>query len=332
MDGRPARPRRVLVTGAAGFVGVNVARALGVRGHRVVAFDHRGPDAAARSFAGEAVWLSGDVRDREPLEAGLRTHAVDTVVHAAAVTATTPEWEHDRARDVLAVNILGTVAALEAAHAADVRRVVVVSSTSALGSGYQDGQPIPEEAPAAPADLYGISKLAMEGVARRLGALCGLEVAAVRLAQPYGPMERPSPDRAALSPVADWMAAAAAGRPLTTPSLAIAKDWTYVEDTAAGFVCLVEAEARLRHAVYNLGSGTTVTVGEVLDAIAAAWPGTRVRVTPDAAHNPNLDPTRTRGPLSVVRLQEELGFHPRFDIRSGIAAYAAWLRAEGRAP
>ena len=320
------------MTGAAGFVGVNVTRALGLRGHRVVAFDHRGPDDAARSFAGEAVWLSGDVRDREPLEAACRAHGIETVVHAAAVTATTPGWEHDRARDVLAVNVLGTVAALEAAHAADVRRVVVVSSTSVLGPGCRDGQPIPEDAPAAPADLYGISKLALELVARRLGALCGLEVAAVRLAQPYGPMERPSPDRAALSPVADWMAAAAAGRPLTTPSLEIAKDWTYVEDTAAGFVCLVEAEARLRHAVYNLGRGTTVTVREVLDAIAEAWPGTQVRVTPNTVHNPNLDPTRIRGPLEVVRLREELGFRPRFDIRSGIAGYAAWLRESGSVP
>jgi UDP-glucose 4-epimerase len=321
--------RTVLVTGAAGFVGINVTRALALRGHRVVAFDHRHPDDAARRFAGDAVWLAGDVRDRAGLEAGLRGHAIDTVVHAAAVTATTPEWERDRGGDVLGVNLLGTVAALGAARAAGVRRVVVVSSTAALGPGYRDGRPIPEEAPAAPADLYGISKHALELVAARLAGLYALEVAAVRLAQPYGPMERPSPDRAALSPIADWISAAAAGRPLRTPSLDVAKDWTYVEDTAAGFVHLVEAEGRLRHRLYNLGSGTNVTVREVLEAIVKEWPGTEVQVTPGASDNPNLDPARIRGPLEVVRLRDELGFGPRFDIRSGIARYAEWQRERG---
>lgn len=319
----------VLVTGAAGFVGVNVTRALVLRGHRVVAFDHRRPDDAARRYAGEAVWLEGDVRDRAPIEAGLRGHRIDTLVHAAAVTATTARWEHDRALDVLGVNLLGTVTALEAAHATGVQRVVVVSSTAALGPGYRDGRPIPEEAPAAPADLYGISKHVLELVSRRLAGLCALEVAAVRLAQPYGPMERPSPDRAALSPIADWMAAAAVGRPLTTPSVETAKDWTYVEDTAAGFVRLVEAGGRLRYPIYNLGSGTNVTVREVLEAIVKEWPGTEVRVTPDAVDNPNLDPARIRGPLEVVRLRDELGFQPRFDIRSGIARYAEWQRERG---
>ncbi len=91
----------------------------------------------------------------------------------------------------------------------------------------------------------------------------------------------------------------------------------------------MEAGGRLRYPIYNLGSGTNVTVREVLEAIVKEWPGTEVRVTPDAVDNPNLDPARIRGPLEVVRLRDELGFQPRFDIRSGIARYAEWQRERG---
>src|SRR5262245_26225854 len=191
-------PRRVLVTGAVGFVAVNIARALVSRGHHVVAADHRAADDRARRFLGpEATWLTADVRDPAPLTAAMRAHRIDAVVHAAAVTTTTEAFERERARDVLDVNVVGTVAVLEAAAAARVGRVVVVSSTAALGPGYQGPMPVPEAAPAAPVDLYGVSKQALELAAARLATLHGLEVAAVRLAQPYGPMERPSPDRAA---------------------------------------------------------------------------------------------------------------------------------------
>jgi UDP-glucose 4-epimerase len=322
--------RTVLVTGAVGFVAVNIVRALLVRGHRVIAADHRPPDEPARRFlaplAAGLVWLEADVRQPAPLLAAMQTHRVDAVVNAAAVTATTREWERDRAREVLDVNLLGTMAVLEAAHRAGIRRVIAVSSTSALGPGYRDGRPIPEAAPAIPGDLYGISKHGIELVAARLADLYGLEVATVRIAQPYGPMERPSPDRAALSPIAEWVEAAAAGRPLWTPSLEVAKDWTYVEDIAAGFVGLVEA-GRLRHPLYNLGGGEQVTVGQVMDAIRRVWPGAAVTVTADGPANPNLDPTRLRGPLEVVRLRDELGFRPRFDITRGIGRYGEWIRA-----
>jgi UDP-glucose 4-epimerase len=320
----------VLVTGAVGFVPVNIVRALLSRGHRVIGVDHRPPDEAARAFlaplAAGLVWLEGDVRQPAAILAAMRAHRVGAVVHAAAVTATTREWERDRAREVLDVNLVGTMAVLEAAQRAGIRRAVVVSSTSALGPGYHDGRPIPEGAPAAPVDLYGISKHAIELVAARLADLHGLEVATVRIAQPYGPMERPSPDRAALSPIAEWVEAAAAGRPLRAPSLEAAKDWTYVEDVAAGFVGLVEA-ARLRHPLYNLGGGVQVTVRQVMEAIRRVWPESEVTVAADGPTNPNLDPARLRGPLEVVRLREEVGFHPRFDITRGIGRYGEWVRA-----
>ena len=316
----------VLVTGAAGFVTLNVVRALAARGHEVLAFDHRPPDDAARAYAGAAVrWYVGDVRDGDILRRAFKSSGADVLVHGAAVTATTPEWERDRAVDVLGVNVLGTINALAAAHAAGVRRVVVLSSASAIGPRDPGEAFIPEGAAAAPRDLYGISKRALEMVAARLAALHALPVVAVRLSQPYGPMERPSPDRAALSPIAEWMAAAQEGRFLTTPSLELTKDWIYIDDVADAFARLVEAR-ELRHAMYNLGLGESVTVREVLDNIRVAWPAIEVSVMPNWRPNPNLEGDRLRPPLAMTRLAEDVGFRPQFSIAAGIARYAAWLR------
>jgi nucleoside-diphosphate-sugar epimerase len=319
---------RVLVTGAAGFVTLNVIRALSARGHEVVAFDRRPPDDAARAYAGAAVrWSVGDVREADLLGRVFKTSAAEVVVHGAAVTATTPEWERDRATDVLGVNVLGTINALTCAHTAGVRRVVVVSSASAVGPRDPGETVIPEGAAAAPRDLYGISKRTLEMVAERLATLHSLPVVVVRLSQPYGPMERSSPDRAALSPIAEWMAAAQEGRFLTTPSVEITKDWIYVDDVAEAFARLVEAPA-LRHTMYNLGLGHGVTVREVMDNIRLAWPRIEVSVMPNWRPNPNLAADRVRPPLEMTRLAEDVGFRPQFSIERGIARYAAWLRGE----
>jgi nucleoside-diphosphate-sugar epimerase len=319
---------RVLVTGAAGFVTVNITRALAARGHDVVALDRRPPDDAARAYVGAAVrWSVGDVREPDVLGRAFKTSAAEVLVHGAAVTATTPEWERERAGDVLGVNVLGTINALAAAHAAGVHRVIVLSSASAVGPREPGEAFIPEGAPAAPRDLYGISKRTLEMVAERLAALHELRLIMVRLSQPYGPMERPSPDRAALSPIADWVTAAQEGRFLTTPGVEITKDWIYIDDVAEAFARLVEAR-ELRHTLYNLGLGESVSVREVMDQIRRAWPGIEVSVMPSWRPNPNLAGDRVRPPLEMTRLAEDVGFRPEFSIERGIARYAAWLRGE----
>jgi UDP-glucose 4-epimerase len=317
---------RVLVTGAAGFVTLNVVRALAARGHEVVALDRRPPDDVARAYAGAAVrWSVGDVRELDALTRVLKTSAAEVVVHGAAVTATTPEWERERAGDVLGVNVLGTINALTAAHDAGVGRAIVLSSASAVGPREAGEEFIPEGASAAPVDLYGISKRTLEMVGERLAALHSLPVIAVRLTQPYGPMERPSPDRAALSPIAEWITAAQEGRFLTTPSLDITKDWIYIDDVAEAFARLVETR-ELRHTMYNLGLGESVSVRRVMDNIRLAWPAIEVSVMPNWRPNPNLAGDRLRPPLAMTRLADDVGFRPQFSIESGIARYAAWLR------
>lgn len=322
----------VLVTGGVGFVGIHVVRVLARAGRPVVALDLNAPDPVALRFLGDAAetvsFVRADVRDRERLRLALEEHRVEVVVHAAAVTATRPEVERQRSAETVEVNVLGAVAALEAARARPVRRLVHVSS----GSIYGHTNPrilLPETAPANPAGLYPITQWAGEQVARRYSEIHDIPVAVVRLTLPFGPMERDTGARSLLSPFPSWFRAAAADEELVVPSLEVGRDFTYVEDIARGIVAVLDAP-RLSFETYNIGNGVRCTVMQVLDALREHFPRLRYRVSPeDEGIQESLGPRTERGPLDPGRLFQDCGYRPSYDLEAGLAAYAAWLRGEG---
>lgn len=150
----------VLVTGGAGFVGLNLVEALLARGREVVVFGReKVPAAALAAFAplpGRLVGLQGDVRDAAALRAVFASHAIEAVFPFAAVTSG-PAREAEDPESVLQVNLLGTLATLRAARDAGVRRVVIPSSTAAYGASFYT-QPLmrEEDTPCVPTSLYGV--------------------------------------------------------------------------------------------------------------------------------------------------------------------------------
>ena len=318
---------RALVTGGAGFVGVNVARYLAHKGHSVVAFDYAEAPRSVLRFVGDCggriTWVTGDVRDRDQVRHVLKAHRVDTVIHAAAVTPGNLEIERERSRDVIDVNVMGTVSVLEASQRVGCRRVIVFSSSAAIGGAY-DGQAfIPENGNGTPRNLYGISKLAQELLTQRYGKLHGTSAVTVRISQPYGPMERPTQDRIVISPIGEWMETAAAGRSPVVADGDAGKDWIYIDDLAEGVARL--ATAATPH--YNLGFGALVPVREVLDAIRKAYPEVDAQMDAGATPNRNLLPGALHPPLEMSRLRDEFGFRATLGIDRGIALYADWMKA-----
>lgn len=301
----------VLVTGAAGFLGAHLVRACASRlpGETVAAADRDDPPDAVRAFwsphPGIAVHRL-DVTEADAVDALIGALRPRIVIHAAALTPTAEE-EAAAPQRIVAVNIGGTAVVLRAAlRCPALVRAVVLSSGAVYGNAPDLPDPVAEETPCAPATLYGVTKLACEGLGRRLGALADASVVSVRVAALYGAMERITASRPRPSEVHLLAAALRAGRPIATKPTAAVRDWTDADDAAAAIVALATAPA-LRHAVYNVSSGIGVTWAETLALFAAR--GLLV-VPPGTPAACAVAPPVTRPPLAIGRLVAETGVHP----------------------
>jgi UDP-glucose 4-epimerase len=319
----------IVVTGAHGFVGLNLVKTLASSGHTVLAVGRRAPDAWVTEFLKDqsgVKHLVSDVSRPGELSRALSGHRVDTVVHAAVVTATTFEVEKNDAARIIHVNVGGTIEALEAAQLSSAKRFVYVSSPSAFGTAPISSR-LDESVLKQPDSLYGISKDSSEEIVRRFGRLHGISTASVRIAQPYGPGERATASRVRTSPIYEWVRDAEAGRTLPTGPMHSSRDWTYIDDTAAGIAQLAIAEA-IQHDLYHLARGSLVSVEEVIKQISRAYPGLRWNVEPRPAElNPNISDPDGRKPLECARFRNEFGWQPETDIVVGMRRYLDWWNA-----
>lgn len=247
------------------------------------------------------------------------------MVHTAAVTPLAPGEELAAATTAVAVNVAATVEVLEVAAALGAPRVVHVSSGSVYGVPKGDLAAAPallESSPLAPRTVYGITKAAADRLAQRYDELGACEVVVARLAQPYGPMERTTSSRSALSPVHDWAAAALAGQPLEVESgcLDRGRDYLFVNDVAQALVALAVAPS-LPHRVYNVSNGVRTTLREVHDAVVEA-----VGDTGTAEGRVNLPAEAERPVLSPARLTADTGWSATTGLEDGLAATLDWLR------
>ncbi len=315
----------ILVTGGTGFVGIHVVARLADLGEPVVTLSTEGGlDDASRDFLGQArervTCVEGDVLDLDGLRAVMDRHGVDRVIHGAAVTAI-GGLEPEAARQAAVVNVGGTATVLEAARLAGVKRFVHLSSASVYG-GTDPAVPLEEDAALEPRGIYGITKRAGEDVVRRYFELFGMEGAILRLSAPYGPLERPNPLRTVMSPVFDWCRAALKGQEVELAD-DLVRDLTYVSDTAR---CIVLAflQTGLPHQVYNASCGENLRFSDILSALARVRPGFRFRLKEGATLSPFFRDS-LRGPLSMKRAKEDLGFVPQYDIETGLSRYLEWL-------
>ncbi|MBW4091593.1 MAG: NAD-dependent epimerase/dehydratase family protein [Proteobacteria bacterium] len=322
-----------LVTGATGFVGSAVARALAARGHTLRLLVRATSDR--RNIAGlEAELAVGDLTDPASLAAAAA--GCRYVVHVAADYRI---WVPDPAA-MQAANVDGTVAMLRAAAAAGAERIVYCSSVAALGLT-RDGSPANEATPVDPANIVSIykqSKYQAEQAARAL-ARQGLPVVIVNPAAPVGPRDiKPTP-------TGRMILDAAAGR--TPAYVDTGLNLVHVDDVAEGHVLALE-RGRIGES-YILG-GENLTLRAVLTLVAAAAGRAppRIRV-PIAAVWPaalamelgarlfGTEPRVTRDYLRMARKKmfyasdkavAELGYAPR-PVREAIADSLAWFQAAG---
>jgi UDP-glucose 4-epimerase len=326
----------VLVTGGAGFVGLNLLEALLARGEHVVVFGREAalPDPAPARLAklpGRLEVIAGDVRDGAALAAVFAGRRIGRVFPFAAVTAG-PEREAADPDLVLDVNLKGVVATLRAAReAGTVRRVVLPSSAAVYGeSAY--AHPVLEEAatPPVPVTLYGVTKYAVERAGLRLAAAWGLDAVAARIGATFGPWERDTGLRDTLSLHLRLAEAARRGEAVVIPPAPLpAYDWIYVADLVEGLLALLDAAAP-PHRVVNLASGMDWAphTAACLDVLARAFPRFRWRhAEPGEAPGLPWNEAHPRGVMAVTRAAA-FGWRPRHAPVAAYEAYAGWLLAK----
>jgi len=312
---------QVLVTGAAGFVGLNIVRRLAEAGTDVLALARRPPDAAALRFVeplGNVRFATADIRDRAAIEDLVASHRVRRIVHAAAITSA--QAERSDPAGFVDTNLGGTLNVLEAARKHEVERVVLVSSSGLYGAPADRQRPIRETDRLAIDNLYTVCKQAAEQLCRRYRALFDVSAVAGRLGTAYGPMERPTNSRDVMSPLYTLVAAARAGRPATIYGAERLRDACYVVDAAEAFSRLLLAGS-LRHTIYNVSSGQAYPLGEIAATLHELVPDWEWRAvdTPEQA-DVAIAAHGERGRMDISRLRE-LGFVPHYGLRDGLREY-----------
>lgn len=318
----------ILVTGATGFVMANLVRHLAERGHDVVAADVVAPDEPMTRFfsglRGSVTFERLDVTDRGAVRSLVTRLRPERAVLGAALTSIPPETERERFLVTVDVNVVGTLSVLDALRAAGTGRVVAVSSGSVYGSRADVTTPIGEDDAKLAQGLYGLSKWAADAFARRFAEIHGLDLAVTRLCSPFGPFERDTGSRPLLSAIQHWATAAVRGDLVRVPGApGTTRDAGYVADVASGIAAVLLAP-RLLHDAYNVGWGRNTTTEETIAALARLVPGAKIEWQRD---EPWPWSSTIRGPLSIDRLREDLGWSPRYDLESGLRAYVDWLHA-----
>lgn len=309
-------PRRVLVTGGAGFIGSHLVDALVARGDEVIVVDNLSvgsrENLAHHAGSGRVHLEVIDVLDKLALGAAMR--GVDTVFHLATqcvrLSLSDPELVHR-------VNTDGTLNALIGAADAAVRRFIYVSSSEAFGSAQQ--VPMAENHPSAPTTIYGASKLAGEHYARVFHGTHGLATVVVRPFNTYGP--RSHFEGAYGEVIPKFVVRALNGlRPIVFGDGQQTRDFTYVTDTAAGMVRASECDALVGRDV-NVARGEEVSINEI------------ARLVLERCGRPDLRPEYgaerpadvRRHYADVSRARSEMQFVAGVDIRTGIDRYVSWF-------
>ena len=318
---RPVPISRALVTGGAGLIGSHlVDQLLQTPVAQVVIFDNfsRGRLQNLRAVAADARLsvIHGDVRDRAALASAMA--GIDVVFHQAALRLT-----HCASEPRLALEVMvdGTYNVLEAALAAGVRKVVAASSASVYGAASQF--PTPEDHPLfANHTLYGAAKAFSEMLLRSLHHTHGLDYVALRYFNVYGP--RMDLSGAYTEVLVRWMARIAAGQPpLILGDGQQTMDFVYVEDVARAN--LLAAGAAETDAVFNIGSGTEISLAELAKTLLDVM-GSRLQPEFGPARAVNDVPRR----LADTRLAgQRLGFAASVPLEVGLRKLVDWWRAQG---
>lgn len=308
---------RAFVVGGASFIGSYLARRLLASGHEVVSYDVNVESNVMNEILnldeiGHIERIRGDALDLLALQRAVRqARTVDVVIHlAAALIPVCNELPAEAVR----INCDGLNHSFEMALAWEIPRVVWASSIAVYGRQEQYVEEFPnEDAARLPRDIYGGCKLLNEIVAARYRRLHALETVGLRFTHVYGPGRRRGAWSYSL--VDQLMARPASGLPGHVVDADTLVNWQFVDDAAQAVELAATHAGAIRSPVYNSG-GDVATVREAAQLVRESLPDAEIEL--DAGSNGQISK------LDISRIEEDLGYVPRYPLKRGIAETVAY--------
>ncbi len=314
--------RKVLVTGADGFIGSHLTEALAAAGAQVTAL------AQYNAFglngwldeATEAVLSAIDIRRGDVRDAGFTRGLIegqDVVFHLAALIAI--PHSYDAPQSYVDVNVTGTMNVLEAARLHGVQRIVQTSTSEVYGSALR--KPIDEAHPLQGQSPYSASKIAADMMAEAYVRSFSLPVVTLRPFNTFGPRQS---ERAVLSTMIRQALDAECAE-IRLGDLSPTRDFNYVSNTVDAFLAVGDSGALEFGQAYNAGTGVEVSIGDMVERVQTAT-GTNKPVVQD---NARLRPAASEVRALVAdysRLETACGWTPAVDLDEGVARTVDWWR------
>jgi len=310
--------KRVLVTGADGFIGSHLVESLCERSPRVRAL------AQYNSF-NDWGWLdglpcldrvevvTGDVRD--PHFCRDLVKDIDVVFHLAALIPIPYSY---RAPDsYVETNVKGTLNLCQAARAAGVERFVQTSTSEVYGTAQY--VPIDERHPLSPQSPYAATKVGADAIAQSFFHAFGLPVVIARPFNTYGPRQSA---RAVIPTIITQLASGS--REVRLGELTSTRDFTYVEDTCRGVLAVAEIDAGPGE-VFNIGSNEEIAIGDLVTLISDVT-GVPARAVADADRFRPAASEVMRLRCDNRKLERAAGFRPAVSLEDGVARTARWFQ------
>jgi dTDP-glucose 4,6-dehydratase len=308
--------KRVLVTGAGGFIGSHLAERLVELGARVRALVHYNALGTwgwldQSPMKGEMEVVAGDIRDRDSVREAMQN--VDIVFHLAALIAI--PYSYHAPLSYVQTNVEGTLNVLQMARELSVERIVHTSTSEVYGTARY--APIDEQHPLQGQSPYSASKIGADKMAEAFHLSFGVPVVTVRPFNTFGPRQ------SARAVIPTIITQVLAGDTVRLGNLHPTRDLSYVANTVDGFVSAASAPEVIGQTI-NLGSGQEISIGDLAQVIASLM-GKAITVKSEAQRVRPDGSEVDRLLADTTAAQRLLGWQPKVSLEEGLRRTIGWI-------
>lgn len=311
--------KKVLVTGAGGFIGSHLTERLVELGSDVYAFVRYNsrndwgmiellPEKTKRKIN----VITGDIKDGDTMRRVAKD--IDIIFHLAALIPIPYSYFHPR--EVIETNVIGTLNVLMAAKENNVKRIIHTSTSETYGTAQY--VPIDEKHPLQAQSPYSASKISADKIAESFYLSYGLPVTIIRPFNTYGPRQ------SARAVIPTIIIQALTKEEILLGSLHPTRDLTYVSDTVEGFIKIAEADDRVLGEVINIGSNFEISIGDLAKKVISLI-NKNVRIKFDVSR---VRPEKSEVERLLVdnrKAKELIGWEPRVSLDEGLKKTIEWI-------